>query len=451
MPLFMDVHTIEGGVSSADVAAAHQADVATQVGRGVDYRRYWVDEAGRQDLLPRRGTRRRCRQRCPPRCPRTRRRRDLPGRGGLLMSSTTCSRSHRGPDGHRPRPPGPHQRPRRPGRPVTPRERRMSEAEIADLGIAIAEDGLRSSPRARPRARRQASADRTGRGRRPGLGVRARRRPPPGVRGGRVGPGPENRYACRASSWDRVEDMTVTIHLLGRPHVEQPDAAPRTSPAAARAGDCWPISCWPSGRRAAASWPTCCSPTPTIRCGRCAGAWPRSVAASRTRPRVEGDPVVLRLGEGVRVDVDVVTHGSWVEAVAMPGLGAELLEGSTLRATPAFDSWLLSERRRIAAASEAILHEAAVGSMSRGDFEAARGYAVRAAAMNPTGGEPPGPSHPALPTRGRRCSSPGPVRVLVAHGRRRARRRTGYCRRDRAADDAARARSRPTIEPPSRR
>jgi len=44
MPLFMDVHTIEGGVSQADVAAAHRADVATQVGRGVDYHRYWVDE-----------------------------------------------------------------------------------------------------------------------------------------------------------------------------------------------------------------------------------------------------------------------------------------------------------------------------------------------------------------------------------------------------------------------
>ncbi len=44
MPLFMDVHTIEGGVAAADVAAAHQADLATQVGRDVDYVRYWVDE-----------------------------------------------------------------------------------------------------------------------------------------------------------------------------------------------------------------------------------------------------------------------------------------------------------------------------------------------------------------------------------------------------------------------
>ena len=44
MPLFMDVHTIEGGVSAADVAQAHQADLETQGRYGVEYRRYWVDE-----------------------------------------------------------------------------------------------------------------------------------------------------------------------------------------------------------------------------------------------------------------------------------------------------------------------------------------------------------------------------------------------------------------------
>jgi hypothetical protein len=45
MPLFMDVHKIAGGVSAADVAKAHEADLATQGAHGVDYRRYWVDEA----------------------------------------------------------------------------------------------------------------------------------------------------------------------------------------------------------------------------------------------------------------------------------------------------------------------------------------------------------------------------------------------------------------------
>ena len=44
MSLFMDVHTVEGGVSASDVAAAHQADLATQGPYGVDYIRYWVDE-----------------------------------------------------------------------------------------------------------------------------------------------------------------------------------------------------------------------------------------------------------------------------------------------------------------------------------------------------------------------------------------------------------------------
>jgi hypothetical protein len=45
MPLFMDVHKIAGGVKAADVAKAHDADLATQGAHGVDYRHYWVDEA----------------------------------------------------------------------------------------------------------------------------------------------------------------------------------------------------------------------------------------------------------------------------------------------------------------------------------------------------------------------------------------------------------------------
>ena len=44
MALFMDIHSIEGGVSASDVAAAHEADLATQGAHGVNYLRYWVDE-----------------------------------------------------------------------------------------------------------------------------------------------------------------------------------------------------------------------------------------------------------------------------------------------------------------------------------------------------------------------------------------------------------------------
>ena len=44
MPLFMDVHNMDGEIDAAEVAKAHQADLAAQSGHGVDYKRYWVDQ-----------------------------------------------------------------------------------------------------------------------------------------------------------------------------------------------------------------------------------------------------------------------------------------------------------------------------------------------------------------------------------------------------------------------
>ena len=44
MPLFMDVHTIDGGVGVDDVAKAHMADLQTQDQYDVKYLRYWVNE-----------------------------------------------------------------------------------------------------------------------------------------------------------------------------------------------------------------------------------------------------------------------------------------------------------------------------------------------------------------------------------------------------------------------
>lgn len=44
MSLYMDVHSIDGGVSVADVAEAHAKDLETQGRYGVSYLRYWVDE-----------------------------------------------------------------------------------------------------------------------------------------------------------------------------------------------------------------------------------------------------------------------------------------------------------------------------------------------------------------------------------------------------------------------
>ena len=44
MPLYMDMHSIDGGVAVNDVAQAHLADLQTQDRYGVRYLRYWVDE-----------------------------------------------------------------------------------------------------------------------------------------------------------------------------------------------------------------------------------------------------------------------------------------------------------------------------------------------------------------------------------------------------------------------
>lgn len=45
MPLFMDVHRMDGSVGIDDVAKAHMADLAEQDKYDVKYLRYWVDEA----------------------------------------------------------------------------------------------------------------------------------------------------------------------------------------------------------------------------------------------------------------------------------------------------------------------------------------------------------------------------------------------------------------------
>ena len=46
MPLFMDVHEVDGGVAMDDVTKAHLADLQTQAAYDVRYLRYWVDETG---------------------------------------------------------------------------------------------------------------------------------------------------------------------------------------------------------------------------------------------------------------------------------------------------------------------------------------------------------------------------------------------------------------------
>ena len=94
-------------------------------------------------------------------------------------------------------------------------------------------------------------------------------------------------------------------------------------------------------------------------------------------------PGAADAARGTTVDVDVLVHGHWREAVDLPGLGEDLLDGLGLQNAAPFESWLLSQRRRLAAAAESILHEAALGHLARGELERARDLALRATVMSP--------------------------------------------------------------------
>ena len=95
-----------------------------------------------------------------------------------------------------------------------------------------------------------------------------------------------------------------------------------------------------------------------------------------------GDPVSLTLATDVILDVHLVTR-ECDDTSALLHLGAELLEGMDLSASPQFESWLLVERHRLSAMIEARLREATVSLLATGQAEEALRYAVQAVARNP--------------------------------------------------------------------
>ncbi len=96
-----------------------------------------------------------------------------------------------------------------------------------------------------------------------------------------------------------------------------------------------------------------------------------------------GNTVQLRLPVGSVIDVHVLMGGTSREAVELPGLGRELLEGMDIEASPGFTAWLLGERRRLQAAGEAVLREAALRALAAGDARTAVELATRLVAASP--------------------------------------------------------------------
>jgi len=99
---------------------------------------------------------------------------------------------------------------------------------------------------------------------------------------------------------------------------------------------------------------------------------------------LKGDvPALAPLPPDTFVDVRVLGAGTWVEALELPNLGRELLEGVNPAASPAFEAWLLAERRHVQQQTEAILHEAALARLAANQGQAAVDLAARLVAMNP--------------------------------------------------------------------
>lgn len=98
---------------------------------------------------------------------------------------------------------------------------------------------------------------------------------------------------------------------------------------------------------------------------------------------LQGPTPALDLPPDAFVDVRTVSTGTWVEAIELPGLGRELLEGVNVTASPAFEAWLLAERRHLQQQTESVLHEAALARLAAGQGDAAIDLAARLVVMDP--------------------------------------------------------------------
>lgn len=98
---------------------------------------------------------------------------------------------------------------------------------------------------------------------------------------------------------------------------------------------------------------------------------------------LRGDLLALALAPATYLDLGAVLSGSWAQALCVPGLDRELLEGMNFSGSPAFEVWLATERRHLQAAAEAVLREAALARMAAGAMAEAATLAARLVRQNP--------------------------------------------------------------------
>jgi DNA-binding SARP family transcriptional activator len=173
----------------------------------------------------------------------------------------------------------------------------------------------------------------------------------------------------------------LSVHLLGSPRLERAGEAVD----APRGHKSWGLLAYlvrarvpPSRERLAGLlFPEADDPLGALR-------WTLSILRRRLGEdvRLGGDPLVLALPPGTFVDVDVLSRGSWMEAVALPGFGHELLDGLAFRSSPGFEMWLENERRQIEGTTSAVLHQAALALLGHGDAAGAAEHASELVRLN---------------------------------------------------------------------
>ena len=189
-------------------------------------------------------------------------------------------------------------------------------------------------------------------------------------------------FPSRAPSGEGARGVgTIGIHLLGAPWIE----VDRERAAGPRGWKAWALLAYlivtqapvPRERLAELLFADADDPLGALR-------WNLAELRRSLRPSIEvgGDPVVLALPADAFVDVLALGSATWVEAVQVPALGQDLLEGIDVQAGAAFETWLRAERRHAASVSAAVLREAATARLAMGWPDQALALATRLVALD---------------------------------------------------------------------
>jgi DNA-binding SARP family transcriptional activator len=98
---------------------------------------------------------------------------------------------------------------------------------------------------------------------------------------------------------------------------------------------------------------------------------------------LRGDVIALPRELTARVDVTVLSRGHWSEALLLPGLGRDLLDGLHFESSASFSVWLHAERRHVQGTTQAVLREAALARLAADAPAEAASIASRLVSLDP--------------------------------------------------------------------